>query len=337
MRADRLLAIVLLLQVRTRMTARELALQLEVCERTIYRDLDALSAAGVPVIADRGPGGGVALRPGYRADLSGFTPSEARALFAPGAAQPLADLGFGGDVASARRKLLAALPAGTRGEAERAAQRLHLDPGPWWQVAEEPGWLRVLVEAVWSARRLHLHYRRADAAEPYWRIVEPLGLVAKAGTWYLVAHRDGMPRIYRVSRVREARLDDASFERPAQFDLAAFWKAESARFEASVGRYPVVLHVREALSAFSQRVTKAVRPTLRPLEGGDPQVSRVALEFESLEEACAQLLALGAVAEVTEPAELRGALIARCRETLRLYQSDAPRGRRTRDRSSATC
>jgi predicted DNA-binding transcriptional regulator YafY len=319
MRADRLLSIVLLLQVNRRMTARELADRLEVCERTIYRDLDALSAAGVPVMTDRGPGGGVALRPGYRSDLTGITPAEARALFPSGVLEPLTDLGLGGDVASVRRKLMAALPAGTRVEAERAAQRLHLDPGPWWRVADEPGWLPVLVQAVWGARRLHLHYTRADSEEATWRLVEPLGLVAKAGTWYLVAHRDGLPRIYRVSRVQEARLDEATFERPVSFDLAAFWKVESERFEASLGRYPVALRLRrEALDTLRRRLWKGIRSTLRPVDEAE-ETTRVALEFESFEQACTQVLALGAAVEVEEPAALREAVIERCRATLRAY------------------
>jgi predicted DNA-binding transcriptional regulator YafY len=321
MRADRLLAIALLLQVHRRMTARELARELDVCERTIYRDLDALSAAGVPVIADRGPGGGIALQAGYRADLTGLTPAEAGALFASGVQGLLSDLGFERDDVSARRKLMAALPAGSRREAERAAQRIHLDPGPWWRAAEEPGWLPVIVQAVWSARRLHLHYRGAEATQPTWRVVEPLGLVAKAGTWYLVAHRDAMPRIYRVSRVREARLDDAGFERPAGFDLAAFWKSEAARFEASLGRYPVVLRVRrDALPELSRKVWRAIRPTLRPLDGdAGEEDPRVALAFESFEQACAQALTLGALVEVLEPAELRESVVERCRALLGVY------------------
>jgi predicted DNA-binding transcriptional regulator YafY len=324
MRADRLMAIVLLLQVQRRMTARQLADQLEVCERTIYRDLDALASAGVPVMTDRGPGGGVALRPGYRADLTAFTPSEARTLFPSGVLQPLADLGFAGDVASARRKLMAALPAGTRAEAERAAQRLHVDPGPWWRVAEEPGPLPVLVQAVWGARRLHIFYRRAGGDTGAWRLVEPLGLVSKAGTWYLVALRDGIGRIYRVSRVDEARVDEEGFERPAGFDLASYWKTESARFEASVGRYPALLRVRrDALPGFARRLPQSFARTLqaRDGEGAADAVDRekgvlVDVEFEYFEQACAQILGHGEGVAVVEPRELREAVIARCRAVL---------------------
>jgi predicted DNA-binding transcriptional regulator YafY len=333
-RADRLLSIVLLLQVHARMTARQLADRLEVCERTIYRDLDALSAAGVPVMTDRGPGGGIGLKPGYRSDLTGFTPSEARALFPSGVLEPLSDLGFGGDVASARRKLLAALPAGSRAEAERAHQRLHVDPGPWWRVADEPGWLPVLVQAVWGARRLHMHYRRAEDEAGRWRLVEPLGLVSKAGTWYLVARRDEMSRIYRVSRIDEARVDAETFERPAGFDLATFWKAESARFEQSLGRYPVVLRVRrDELPAFTRRIPQGVRGSLRPLDGDAAHEAgtgadangrvRVAVEFEWFEQACSQLLAHGVGVEVLEPVELRKALVERCHALLAAHGEGA--------------
>jgi predicted DNA-binding transcriptional regulator YafY len=186
MRADRLIALVLLLQARRRITAPDLAARLEVSVRTIYRDLDALSAAGVPVYAARGTGGGVSLPDGYRLDLTALHRDEASALFLSAVPGPLTDLGAGQVLEAALRKLSAALPAGARHEAERARQRLHLDPAEWWQTHEPVPHLRLVQEGVWQERRLRLTYRRRDGSTAT-RVVEPYGLVAKAGVWYLVA------------------------------------------------------------------------------------------------------------------------------------------------------
>ena len=186
MRADRLIALALLLQARGRMTAPELAARLEVSVRTIYRDLDALSAAGVPVYADRGTGGGISLPDGYRLDLTALNREEASALFLSTLPRPLADLGAGQVLEAALRKLSAALPPAARSEAARLRERLHLDPAEWWQTHEPVPHLRAIQEAVWHDRRLRLTYRRRDGSSAS-RLVDPYGLVAKASVWYLVA------------------------------------------------------------------------------------------------------------------------------------------------------
>jgi predicted DNA-binding transcriptional regulator YafY len=224
MRADRLLSILMLLQARGKLTAEQLAAELEVSVRTIYRDLDALSAAGVPVYAERGPGGGCALLDSYRTTLTGLTQDEVRALFMLSIPAPLAELGVGQELRAALFKLAAALPASRRGDEERVRRRIHLDSVAWFQTNEPVPYLHTIQRAVWDDRRLDLVYRLPFDARGQWR-VEPYGLVAKASTWYLVCTHGGHIRALRVSHVLDARLVDEPFQRPADFDLAAFWRA----------------------------------------------------------------------------------------------------------------
>src|SRR5215212_8625822 len=211
MRAGRLVSLLLLLQTRGLMTAEQLARELEVSVRTVHRDVEALSEAGVPIYADRGPHGGVRLVEGYRTRLAGMTGEEAEALFLSGLPGPAAELGLGTVVAAARLKVLAALPPELRTRASRLVERFHLDATGWFQAGEPVPHLGVLSEAVWEARRVEILYRRGDEAVP--RVLEPLGLVLKAGVWYVVARTDEQLRTYRVSRVIEAHALDESFER----------------------------------------------------------------------------------------------------------------------------
>ena len=205
MKSDRLLSLLLLLQGHGRMSARRLAERLEVTERTIHRDVEALSAAGVPVYAERGRRGGIALLPGYRTDVSGLTPDEARALFLfGGRGSPAADLGLEAPLRGALRKLLAALPEPQRPEAEEAGRRVVVDPRGWLRQPEELPHLPAVQAAVWSGRRLRIRYRSAGAEKAAERVVDTYGLVSKAGVWYLVAADRGEPRTYRVSRMEAA-------------------------------------------------------------------------------------------------------------------------------------
>jgi predicted DNA-binding transcriptional regulator YafY len=240
MRADRLLSILLLLQTRDRMTARELSDTLNVSERTIYRDLDALNAAGIPVYTERGPGGGCALVEGYRTNLTGLTEAEVRSLFVPGVPGPLADLGLGQVLEEALLKLLVALPSMHRHDAERVRQRFMLDAAGWFQPEEPVPHLHTLQEAVWQDRKMTMVYRRGDGTQTE-RTVEPYGLVAKASIWYMVAAVEEQIRVYRVSRVQAATLCEERFERPLTFDLAAYWADWCAEFESSRARLPVTL------------------------------------------------------------------------------------------------
>jgi predicted DNA-binding transcriptional regulator YafY len=357
-RADRLITLVLLLQARGRMTAPDLAARLEVSARTIYRDLDALSAAGVPVYADRGTGGGISLPDGYRLDLTALNRDEASALFLSSVPQPLGDLGAGQVLEAALRKLSAALPPAARIEADRVRQRLHLDPAEWWQTHEPVPHLRAIQEAVWQDRRLRLSYRRRDGNAAS-RLVDPYGLVAKASVWYLVAALatgdtkdhpaddtdplggtngaaasapvgpadpplDPSPevRVFRVSRVEAAEPTGERARRPADFDLPGFWAAWSAAFERDRPRYPVLLRVAPAfVPLLPQIFGEGMRATITA-EGrteGDGALT-LPLTFENAEVACARVLGLGPDVEVLVPAELRERVARRASAVAGVYR-----------------
>ena len=191
MRADRLLSLLLLLQARGRLTAPKLAQELEVSERTIYRDIDALSAAGVPVYGEPGRGGGYALLDSYRTNLTGLTEGEVRALFMLSIPKPLTDLGVGQELGAALRKLAAALPSARRDDEQRVRQRFLLDAVGWEQAAESVPHLPTVHRAVWEDRRLHLKYRIGPLAVQIEQTVEPYSLVAKAGDWLVVLRGAG--------------------------------------------------------------------------------------------------------------------------------------------------
>ena len=238
----------LLLQIYRRLTAGELARRLEVSERTIQRDMEALSIAGVPVVAVRGAGGGWALVEGYRTNLTGLNDAEIQSLFT--AATPtrlLSDLSLDKAADAAHVKLLAALPEASRSLAEYARERIHVDAAGWGSAEERSPHLRAIQEAVWQGRKLHVAYAR-DCERPDVELtVDPLGLVAKGGVWYLVAAVAGDVRSYRVSRVRAARLSEESASRPEGFDLAAFWAASVARFKTEVPRYFATLRAHKSV------------------------------------------------------------------------------------------
>jgi predicted DNA-binding transcriptional regulator YafY len=309
-RADRLLSLLMLLQARGRLTARQLAGELEVSERTIYRDLDALSAAGVPVYAERGPGGGCALLDNYRTTLTGLTEEEVHALFMLSIPGPLADLGVSQELKAALLKLSAALPAAYRQDAERVRQRIHLDATGWFQPEEPVPHLGTIQEGVWGDCKLQLAYRRGDGTQVE-RVVEPYGLVAKAGVWYLVRAHDGRIGVYRVSRVQAARLTEERFERPEGFDLATFWAESCAEFEASRPVYPVTLRIApELVPCLPQVFGEGVHALV---EGAGPPDAKgwitLSLTFEHLPAARTRVLGMGTEVEVLEPRELRDSVI----------------------------
>jgi predicted DNA-binding transcriptional regulator YafY len=317
MRADRLLSILLLLQMRQRMTARELAERLEVSERTIHRDMEALSTAGVPVMAERGTGGGWMLMEGYRTNLTGLNEAEIQSLFVTKPSRLLADLRLDKASEAALIKLLAALPSTSRRDAEYARQRIHIDVSGWHRAEETVPSLRTLQEAIWQERKLRFTYQRGEecAAE---RLVDPLGLVAKGSVWYLVAAVEGAIRSYRVSRVTDARVLDEPCARPADFDLAAYWEQSAAEFETQLPRY----HARV-------RVAPAILPRLRyagrfaRIERVEPPDddgwSRVALRFDVEEMACEYVLSFGAQIEVLEPLVLREKVIRMAESVIEFY------------------
>jgi predicted DNA-binding transcriptional regulator YafY len=302
MRATRLVSLLLLLQMRGQLTAQELASHFEVSVRTVHRDVESLAAAGVPVEAVRGPAGGYRLAGGYRTKLTGLTAAEAEALFV--APAPAAELGLGGVLANARLKVLAALPAELQERASRAERYFHLDARRWFRAEDTVPHLPAIASATWNEQRLSARYR--EGRRVVRRTLDPLGLVLKAGAWYLVARRSAGMRVYRVSRFVSIRVRDDTFERPEDFDLAAFWDESSRTFEASRSRVDVKLRASELV----------LRHLPRDLQGGDGVYT---VGFESLEEAFRELLRFGPDAEVLEPVELRDRIAATAQEVAGLY------------------
>ncbi|MFH8293317.1 helix-turn-helix transcriptional regulator [Streptomyces sp. NPDC018059] len=305
MRADRLLALLLLLQNRGRMTAPELAEELEVSVRTVYRDAEALAASGVPVYAERGPAGGFRLLDGYRTRLTGLTDDEADSLALAGMPGAAADLGLGAELATAQLKLTAALPTGLGERSRRIQERFHLDAAAWFRTAEPAPRLAVIAEAVWRARVLTARYRRWGGEVD--RELHPLGLVLKAGNWYLVASADDNVRTYRVSRFLTVTVTEEPCVRPAGFDLAAYWDEASRGLEARVLRSTARLRV----SRSGLRLLPAMfgAAGARAVEGaGEADAegwSEVDLEVEELPVAVSDILRLGLEAEVLGPPGLR--------------------------------
>jgi len=332
MRASRLLSILLLLQARGRMTAEALASEFEVSVRTIYRDVDQLSAADVPIYADRGPSGGFQLLDGYRTRLTGLSPAEAETLSLAGLPGPAAQLGLADVLTAAQLKLSAALPERARANAGRIAARFHLDPVGWFRSADEAKLLPTIANAVWSEKCLDVHYRRAEGAVE--RRLQPLGLVLKAGVWYLVAQVGDQPRTYRVSNIIDLAVTEESFERLKDFDLTRFWVTSSRAFEVSVYHSSATLRVTARglakLGVLGSLVAQAAAETATPADA-DGWIS-VTIPIESVERAASGLIALGADAEVVEPAELRERLAATVQDLVRLYAPAQPTGRRPRQR-----
>ncbi|GAA1681304.1 YafY family protein [Fodinicola feengrottensis] len=320
MRASRLLHLLLLLQNRGRMTAPELATELEVSVRTIYRDVESLSAAGVPVYADRGPAGGYQLVDGYHTRLTGMTPDEADSLFLAGIPGPAAELGLGTVFAAAQLKVLAALPPELRSRANRVTERFYLDAPGWFTEAESVPQLALVADAVWNSFRIRVRYERWNRTDVE-RVLEPLGIVLKAGTWYLIAQVDGEPRMYRASRILEAALLDESFERPAGFDLAAYWSTRNAELTALLYKETVTVrlspHGQRMLFLLGQVISRAGRAKMSEPDA-DGWV-RTELPTESITHAVHQLLQLGPDVQVLDPPELRDRLKAAAAELVELY------------------
>jgi predicted DNA-binding transcriptional regulator YafY len=318
-RASRLVSLLLLLQSRGGLTASQLAEELEVSVRTIYRDVDALSASGVPIYADRGPLGGIRLVDGYRTRLTGLTQSEAESLFLSGLPGPAAELGLGTVVAAARLKVLAALPPELRSRATRLSGRFHLDAPGWFQSSEPVPHLADLAAAVWEDHQVVLEYDRGDRVVE--RTVAPLGLVLKGGVWYLVATTDEQTRTYRVSRVRGFRRADVRFVRPESFDLAAFWTESTAAYEASVPRLEIRLRVDpRRLDVLRDAIGEGAWHAAERLDAPDTDGWwHLRLRLDWPDEAPRRLLRLGDGAEVLEPPALREELIDAARRVLERY------------------
>lgn len=309
MRADRLLSILLLLQSRGRMTAGELSDHLEVSERTIYRDLEALSMAGIPLYSEHGPGGGYALLDSYRTNLTGLTEAEVRTIFLSGVYAPLADLGLADALEVALLKLSAALPEAQQHRAERMRQRIHLDAIPWFQTREAVPYLQNLQEAIWEDQQVRITYRRSDGQLREYTI-DPYGLVAKSNIWYVVARRDVGMRVFRVSRIQTLIVTAENFERPPGFDLAAYWGEWCQQFERSLQRWPVTLRISPELIHNLTGLWGAwVRPLLESAPPDEYGWRQITVNYDTLEWAYRDILCLGGQAEVIDPPDLRQQVI----------------------------
>ncbi|MFG3252000.1 helix-turn-helix transcriptional regulator [Streptomyces sp. NPDC048172] len=329
MRAARLLSLVLLLQNRGRMTAGELAGELGVSVRTVHRDVDALSGAGIPVYGDAGHGGGYRLLDGYRTRLTGLHADEAASLSLAGLPGAAADLGLGEVLAAAQLKLTAALPVPLKESAGLIRERFHLDAPGWYREQDTPPAITALAGAVWNQRRIRVRYRRWAEPQEVERALDPYGLVLKAGVWYLVAAAEGgegresTVRTYRVSSVLRLDVGEDGFERPAGFDLAAHWReyltgydARRLRFEATVRIAPALLSaLPEHLDA---ALVRAVGSSAGPPDADGWVTATVPLE--SVDLAVPALLSLGADVEVLAPVELRRAVADAAAAVLARYR-----------------
>lgn len=324
MKASRLLSILLHLQTCGRTTAGALASALEVSERTILRDIDQLSAAGVPLWGERGRHGGFQLRPGWTTQLTGMTEAEAHALLLAGMPGPATDLGLGEAAVSARMKLLASVPAALQRSAATVAERLHIDPLDWYREADTPAYLRQAAEAVWLARCVRVKYTSWRGTSRH--DLEPLGLVLKAGAWYMVARRTGRaePRTYRLASFVSMELAGTGFRRPRQFDLARYWRDASARFEAELRSLQALVLVSPRAMGWLVHARSRFQP-VHPLPSGVVVPigwHAVSFPVESIDQGARQVLGYGAEVEVVAPLALREEVVKMAAAALERY---APR------------
>ncbi|WP_328437612.1 YafY family transcriptional regulator [Streptomyces sp. NBC_00444] len=309
MKAGRLVSILLLLQTRGRMTAAQIAEELEVSVRTVYRDVDALSAAGVPLYGDAGHDGGYRLLDGYRTRLTGLTADEAEALFLAGVPGPAAELGLGSLLAAAELKVRAALPV----QADRISGRFHLDAPGWYAAGEEAPYLPAVADAVWNSRVLYVVYRRWREPTDVERRLEPYGLVLKAGRWYVVAGPG--PRTFRVDQILELTASDEEFTRPGDFDLAAYWEAHQRDFHDRLYRAEAVVRIAPS-TTLSGPLARAVAANGRTDETGWIQAT---VPIESVDHAAGEFLRLGTDIEVLGPPKLRAKIARTAAELAERY------------------
>ena len=323
MRASRLVSILLLLQTRGRLTAQELADTLEVSVRTIYRDMESLHAAGIPLYGDAGHGGGYQLLNGYRTRLTGLTAGEAETLALAGLPSAAAELGLGTAAAAAQLKLRAALPPELRERAARIQERFHLDAPGWYYDGDAPPLLTAVADAVWNQRRIEVRYRRWAPPTDVTRTLEPHGVVLKAGNWYLVARCGDRFRTYRVSQILGLAVRRERFERAAGFDLPAYWAASVTDFRSRLQQDEATIRLspagRERMrELMSSAVIEAAERTVGAADGRGWVTAVVPIE--SADHALAEFLRLGADVEVLSPAALRHRVQQTVRSLAELYQ-----------------
>jgi predicted DNA-binding transcriptional regulator YafY len=327
MRASRLLCLLLLLQSRGRMTAQQLADALEVSVRTVYRDAEALSAAGIPLYGDAGHAGGYQLLEGYRTRLTGLTTAEAKALFLSGLPGPAAELGLGSVLAAATLKLRAALPASVREHADRLAERFYLDAPGWYRRPEDVPHLPIVATAVWDRQVIQVTYRRWKEPTEVTRRLEPHGLVLKAGVWYVVARSDGEMRTYRIDQIVAATVCGCDFAAEPGFDLVRHWQSYLAEFHRQLYTGHAIIRlsaegVRRTREVLSAAAVAAVETTGAVEADG---WVRARVPIESADNALADFLRLGADIEILEPAELREQATSAIRAMAAIYDQPISR------------
>jgi predicted DNA-binding transcriptional regulator YafY len=312
----------MLLQAHGRMSARRLADEVGVSVRTVHRDIDELSGSGVPVMAERGAAGGFALLEGWRTRLTGLTPIEAQAVFMAGAPAAASQLGLGDAAASAQLKLLASLPEAWQADAQRVAARFHLDAVGWYRTPPQADCLSTVATAVWSDRRLAIRYQSWSAVSE--RVIEPLGLVLKAGEWYVVASSTKGIATFKVANIQSVKAGDA-FRRPPRFDLAKHWAASIQRFEAGLYRATAVVRASPLgmtrLRELSDAVAKAVERAIAKRDRRGWQ--RLEIPIESVDHASVELMKVGAECEVMSPPELRQRMVESAAALSTIYATPA--------------
>ena len=313
MRASRLVSIILLLQARGRLTAAQLAKELEVSVRTVYRDVESLHTAGIPLYGDAGHRGGYQLLEGYRTQLTGLSAEEAKALSLSGLPGPAAELGLGSVLAAAQLKVQAALPPALAEQLGATAKKFHLDAIGWYAQAEDTPFLSAVADAVWRSAALRVRYRRWKAPTDVDRRLEPYGLVLKAGRWYLVAAPG--PRTYRVDQILDLAVLEESFTVPESFTLAGYWQSYTAEFLAGLHQADAVVRLsRVAASGLTGRDADALAATgVQEPDGW----TRAVLPIESVDLAISRFLTPDV--EVLEPPDLRAQVAARARAIAALY------------------
>ncbi|HZF42271.1 MAG TPA: YafY family protein [Sphingomonadaceae bacterium] len=324
MRASRLISILTTLQAKGRVTAQALADECEVSLRTIYRDIDALSAAGIPVYSERGNAGGYRLLDGYRTRLNGLSSAEAEALFLAGLTRQTADLGLGAVAATARTKLLAAMPAEVRAGADRMRARFHLDAPTWFGEGESLDHLPTVADAVWRERPMRIRYRSWTSEGE--RRVEPLGIVLKGGAWYLVGRVEASVRTYRISRILDLEVLDEQFVQPGPFDLEAYWSENIRRLEAEL--HPHQATVR--LSPRGMRMMESILPAYVRVNAviGAPDHDgwhTATMPAATPDHAVGDLLRFGTEIEILGTKELRAQMAATVRWLADTYREPAGR------------
>ena len=319
MRADRLLSLLMLLQSRGQMTAQELANELEVSERTIYRDIDALSAVGIPVYGEAGPEGGYALLNSYRTNLTGLTEGEVRALFMLSIPAPLVELGVSQELRAALLKLSAALPDSQRQDEAKVRQRFHLDSMWWHQGEAHLPHLATIQQALWQDRQLHIVYRTAVSIQLE-RLVAPYGLVAKAGVWYLVCARGERIHVHRVAHLLDVQVAEDAFTYPAEFDLARYWQSWCAEYESLQAHFRATVRVAPGfVPELARRFGKQVHEKIaRAGPDGDGWV-KLELAFASFEDARDRILSFGRGVEVLAPQALHRSVLDYAEQIVDLY------------------